>query len=301
MDPRGDGFPRFPDLPCELRCHIWKELIPAHGIYLVGCDPVLDDSNNDHDGPRTLRLALGPAHHEFKNPGLAQRIRAQKILLATCGESRAELCRRFPDTLDGGGPRFSFRHDLIYIVPSSFLVDFIRPVPPPNVRLEFVGGWNKLVHRLALNGKWCQAWSNFLRLSNPVNARKPRHRMHIGRFMGFLTTCTSLQELVLTRPCGVSFDAWAMLPRKGQATVAGSMLDGYGGLTCEQSEELDMLGVRLDGAVSLLRGIILDDLEGIVHGDLMDTIETGYPALKDLEISQMVHFTHHLRWVCLGP
>lgn len=87
--------------------------------------------------------------------------------------------------------------------------------------------------------------------------------------MRFLATCTSLRQLVLTRPDGIGFDAWAELSRNDRTTLADGMTECYGCLTRQAIKELDVLGARLDGAVALLRRIIFDDLEVVIHHDWM--------------------------------
>lgn len=294
MDCEEAGFTKFQDLPFELRRQIWGEAIPTHGIYLVDCDAVLIDRNDDQEGHKTLHLTLRPAHHEFQAAGLEQRVRTQKILLSTCAESRTELCRRFPDTLGGGGPRFSFRHDLIYIVSDILRRVFVRHKLPPEVRLGFEGGWNRPIHRLVLNCEILQIMFSLMHMT----PRQDRYCYIINRFLELLATCTSLRQLVLTRSNGVGFDAWAEMPRDRQTSLSESMADCYGGLTCQASERFDTRLGQLGAAALLLRQTIFDDLDATIDRSWLVKLETGYPMLRDLEISKMVHVSPELRWLC---
>lgn len=297
MDCKEDSFTRFPDLPYELRSQIWEELIPAHGIYLAECVPLHLDNTVDEDGRRTIRLVLCASQHPFSQvDGFGQRVRAQKTLLATCGESRRELCRHFPDTLVDGGPRLSFRHDLIYILSDFFKVDCLGLNPHPKVRLEFEGGWNRLVHRMALPCEFCRTW--FRLAHEPARATRPQfHCACIKNLMGFLTGCTSLRQLFLTTREGIGFDAWARLRGGERATITESMTDCYGGLTCQEGP-LSAWASRLEKIALFLRQVIADDLEVGIRPNWVGMIENGYPALRDLEISKMVHVSEELRWLC---
>lgn len=300
MNSEEDGFTRFRDLPFELRRQIWGEAMPTHGIYLVDCDAVLIDRNDDQEGHKTLHLTLRPAQHrEFQAAGLEQRVRTQKALLSTCAESRTELCRRFPDTLGGGGPRFSFRHDLIYIVSDVLRRVFVRHRLPPEVRLGFEGGWNRLIHRLVLNCEILQFMFGLLHMTPRLgNVQQDRYCYIINRFLELLATCTSLKQLVLTRSHGIGFDAWAEMPHDRQTSLSESMADCYGGLTCQASERFDTKVGQLGATASFLRQIIFDDLDATIDRSWIVKLETGYPVLRDLEISKMVHVSPELRWLC---
>lgn len=291
------GFAKFPDLPFELRCQIWGEAMPAHGICLADCDAVLVRGDDDQDGHKTVRLSLKPAHHKFQVRGLRERVRAQKVLLATCAESRAELCKRFPETLGGSGPRFSFRHDLIYMVSDFVERARVGPMPYPEVRLEFEGGWNEAVHRLALNFELWERLFDLVRKPSWV-AWRDWYCPLIKTQMEFLTTCTSLRELVLAIPDGIGSDAWASMGRNTRMTLSKSMTDCYGGLTCQASEPYRLGLANLDRTALFLRQIIVDDIELAMRRDWADKLETGYPALRDLEISKMVNVSADLRWLC---
>lgn len=264
MDREDDIFDRFPDLPFELRSQIWEDAIPGPGIYPV---ELLAGLADDQDGHKALRLALRPAHHEFQDPDFHQRVRTHQTLLATCVESRAEVCRRFPNTLDGGGPRFSFRHDLVYIVSDLLHEAFSSHKLSPEIRFEFEGGWNKLIHRLALNCEELQGWYCVMRSGRPEGPYL-KHITYMEKFMEFLTTCTSLKQLVLTITRGIGFDSWVKnLPREGRLIFSEKMTDCYGGLTCPASERLSCWAGYLAWLASLLRQLILNDLEGVIHGD----------------------------------
>lgn len=297
MDCKEDSFTRFPDLPYELRSQIWEQLIPAHGIYLAECIPLHLDNNVDDDGRRTIQLVLWPAQHElFQVDGLRQRVRAQKTLLATCAESRRELCRHFPDTLGDRGSRLSFRHDLIYTLSNYFSLDCIGLNPHPKFRFEFPGGWNRLVHRMALNCEFCRLW--FRLAHEPADGTWAQsHCACIKNLMGFLTGCTSLRQLFLTTRDGIGFDAWARLRGGERAALTESMTDCYGGLTCQEGP-LSAWAIRLEKIAQFLRQVIADDLEVDIRPNWVGKIETGYPTLRDLEILKMVHVSEELRWLC---
>lgn len=293
MNRTGDRFTCFPDLPYELRCQVWGNVIPDYGIHLIECYPARVDS-------KTIRLALRRAHHEYEVCGQKQRFRTQKILLATCVESRAEFCRHFPDTLRRGGPRFSFRHDLIYITSDFFLCHTLM-WPELNVEyhLEFEGGWNTLVHRLAMNREFCQIWACEFRFPSWTSLQDWRlHCRPLKIFMDFLTSCIRLKQLVLIRPDGIGFDAWLELPRGDRRTLTESMADSYGGLICQASARPHMLADVPDRTLSFLRHIIHDDPEFDIDPSWVGKVRTGYPMLKDLEISKMVHVSWELRWLC---
>lgn len=293
------GFTKFQDLPFELRRQIWGEAMPAHGIYLVDCDAVLIDSNDDQEGHKTLHLTIRPAHHKFQADSLEQRVRTQKILLSTCAESRAELCRRFPDTLGGDGPRFSFRNDLIYIVSDILRRVFIKHKLPPEVRLGFEGGWNRLIHRLVLNCEMLQVMFRLVQMTpRQGNLQRDRYCYIINGFLELLATCTSLRQLVLTNLNGIGFDAWAEMPHDRQTTLSESMADCYGRLTCQASEKFDTRVGQLGAAALFLRQIIFDDLDATIDRSWLVKLETGYPVLRGLEILKMVHVSPELRWLC---
>lgn len=297
MDREENGFARFPDLPFELRLQIWEEVMPAHGICLVDCHVALVDGGDDQDGHKALRLALRPAPHKFQACGFAQRVRAQTAMLATCTESRTVLCKQFPDTVGGSGQRLSFQHDLIYIVPDFLYWTLGAPKLPQELRLEFEGGWNDAARRLALN---CDFWQNLHRLVR-VPARMPwqyRNGTVFKRLMEFLTTFTSLSQLYLAIPDGIGHGAWERLRRGEWAPLAESVTDCCGGLTCQASEQSRVRIAYLDETVLFLRQAIVDDIEPAIHHDWLGKVKTGYPALRDLEISRMVHVSTELRLGC---
>lgn len=298
MDCKKGSFTKFSDLPPELRCHVWGEFMGGHGLYVVECSCVLVDRTDDQDGSRTLRVALRPARPHLQGSRQRERLLTQKILLATCVESRAELYRRFPDTLGVGGLRFSFRHDLIYIVSDFLCLAFAGLRLPPKVRLEFEGGWNRLIHWVALNSEFFQIWSVLMRGSGE-GVQMDWHSARLDRVMTFLTTCTSLRQLVLTRLKAIGFDGWAKLARADRTTLTERMTDCYAGLTCHASERsLQVEAVNFDEAALFLRQIILDDQQSAIHRSWVGKVKTGYPVLRHLEIRKMVHVSHELRWLC---
>lgn len=130
--------------------------MPAHGIYLADCDAVLADRADDQAGFRALWLALrpAPAHQKPKDHVFHERFRTQIDLLATCVESRAVVCRRFPDTIGGFGPRFNFRHDLIYVA-SNYPHQADNQEVSRQAHLEYGGGFNKFIDCLALHCRTC--------------------------------------------------------------------------------------------------------------------------------------------------
>lgn len=164
MDREVDCFPRFSNLPLELRRQIWEEALPAHGIYLADCDAVLADRDDDQAGFQALWLALrpAPAHQRLQDRVFLERFCTLTDLLATCVESRAVVCRRFPDTIGGFGPRFNFRHDLIYVA-SNFLYYPHSQAPSRQAHLEVKGGFNRSIDRLALRCETCISWSYYMR------------------------------------------------------------------------------------------------------------------------------------------
>ncbi|KAG6363123.1 hypothetical protein INS49_008218 [Diaporthe citri] len=192
-----------------------------------------------------------------------------------------------------------FRHDLIYIVTDFLRQAFVGLKLPPEVRLEFKGGWNRLIHRLAFDSEFCQTWSVLMR-GPGVGVQQDWHSTRLDRFMTFLTTCTSLRQLVLTRPDGIGFDGWAELSRADRTTLSERMTDCYGGLTCQASERFPAEAVNFDKTALFLRQIILGDLQSAIHRNWVGKVKTGYPVLRDLEIWKMVHFSLELRWLCKG-
>lgn len=295
MDRKEGSFTKFPDLPLELRWQIWGEAMGGYGLYLVDCRSVLVDGNGEQDGFRTHRLGLRPVHHKSQVDVVRQRVHTQRTLLATCVESRTEFCRRFPDTLGGGGLRFSFRHDLIYIESAFILQAFCSLKLPPEQRPEFEGGWHRLIHRLAVNCDFCQIWA--VLLSGPgVGIQRDWNCTRLNRFMTFLTTCTSLRQLVLTRPDGIGFDEWAQLSPAVRTTLCERMTGCYAGLTCQASERFHVEAVNFDGTALFLRQIILDEFT--LHPNWVGKVRTGYPVLRDLKISKMVRVSRELRWLC---
>lgn len=288
MDCKKGSFTKFPDLPPELRFQIWGEVMGEYGLYLVECNSVLVDRTDEQDGRRILRLALRLAHHDYQVYELRQRAHIQKVLLATCVESRDEFCKRFPDTLSGVRQRFSFRHDVIHIRSAFLPHAFASLGPPPGLHLEFEGGWNRLVHRLALDSDFCQICS-VLMCGPGAGLPMDWHSTRLDRSMTFLTTCTSLRQVVLAESGGITFDGRAELSIADRATLSERMTYCYGGLTCQASERFDAEAVNFDETALFLRRIILGDLQSAIHPDWEGKVKAGYPVLRNLEIWKMVH------------
>lgn len=134
-----------------------------------------------------------------------------------------------------------------------------------------------------------------------------RQVMYIDNFMELLTTYSSLKQLVLTSKIGVGFDTWAELSCEDRLSIAEVVADCYGGLTCFASEPFSVWMDHLARPASLLRLLIVDDLEASIHRDLVDKVVAGYPKLKDLEELKTVHvsgsamiFDHRGGWRDFG-
>lgn len=200
-------------------------------------------------------------------------------------ESRGEVYRRFPATLDGVGPPLSHRYDLIYIQSQS---DFNSDTFPKGSRLEFLGDWNKLVHRLALNSHAFEFWLECLRM--PANTVPQYFDMTlINRFMDFLTTFTNLKQLALTKPdmvWGGSNTRAIIYPQ--DADILSEILPGC----------LGMVMHCLEKARSGLKGLIFDDQNSAFHREWKGVVKTGYPMLRNLEISKMAQFSERHWQLC---
>lgn len=181
------------------------------------------------------------------------------------------VCKRFPGTLDDAGPRLSFREDLIYL-DSLFLPDIARhEFPfPAGVELEFEGGWNELIHRLAFNVEKVHSRPRAGTMWTP---RRPEA---FDVFAEFLTTCTSLKQLFLTTQWGMSLDLWESWDHESRSEFSSIVNDYYGGLTCHSR----------DKRLIWLPATYINGLKS-----------DRYPALKDLEISGMLHIARELRFL----
>lgn len=268
-----EHFPGFLDLPFELRDQIWKEALPKPGFFLVQCQYVETARADQHGDRKTVQLALRPARQGPHDSEYQERVRTNKSLLARCLESRVVVCKRFPDTLDDAGPRLSFREDLIYL-DSLFLPDIARHEFPAGVELEFEGGWNELIHRLAFNVEKVHSRP---RAGTMGTMWVPRRPVDFDVFAEFLTTCTSLKQLFLTTQWGMSLDLWESWDHGTRSELSSIANDCYGGLTCH-SRNRGMIWVPS----TYIKGLKSD----------------RYPALKDLEISRMLHIARELRFLC---
>lgn len=103
-----------------------------------------------------------PAHQRSQDRIFQERSCTLTDLLATCVESRAVVYRRFPDTIGGFGPRFNFRHDLIYKA-SNFLHRVDTQAPSRRVHLEVKGGFKRFIDLLALRCETCISWAYYMR------------------------------------------------------------------------------------------------------------------------------------------
>lgn len=268
MDCPDNRFPRFRELPAELRLQIWEDILPEPGFFMVQCNPVHIVHADQHDDRKTVRLALKPARHGPHGFGYQERVWTNRSLLAACFESREVVCKRFPDTLDSAGPRLSFQKDLIYVV-SEFLVALPGQEVPGGLDLEFEGGWNKHIRRLAVSCEWCQMQSGFGALSTSVMSLEMRY---IARVLGFLTTYTSVKQLFFTLKGKINLDSSDQLKHSSlQHVLDSGTVDSCGGLMCQPNEPLPRGWVDLTTLLESLRRTVLEETdaaEDIRHMDL---------------------------------
>ncbi|KUI54106.1 hypothetical protein VP1G_01391 [Cytospora mali] len=307
-----EGFPKFKQLPPELRRMIWKEAMPPYGIVPVLC-AVRAPAPGEARHKRCL--VLYPSERYYQGPDFIDRNRMIQALLATTRESQKEVHRCFPDVITYGDYKllFHFKHDLIYITTPSYEVNLRDSLPKG---LTFADGWNNKIHKVAVDTRVLRQW-----LGHLAGQRPPREGLlvqdarYINCFLDFVVACPNLKQVVFTCANGATLDVW-------NNVVYGHMI-----FECLSSCHLGVVlkedtCYRDSGSVETNRNLInpardipleLSKLPGCAQGlrkvisGGADTSETeyshlvkfGYPGLQDLDILTMVHVVPQLRDYCL--
>lgn len=204
-----EGFPRFKNMPPEIRSKIWQDAMPPYGFYTVlmlGREEPMPQQP-PAPAPMAFRVVyrLEPVPRDQQDDELRTRLDTMRTIQGVSLEAAHEVQRAFPTTIDctGGKLRFNAVHDslnlsdLQCLLGSGFVDRFTRYTQGGVV---FANDWHKIPHTMLFNNR--TLWVCFCRA-----ARRPWPSFLqeiLGRmkgFLDFLADCTNLGAL------GIIYDA----------------------------------------------------------------------------------------------
>lgn len=203
-----EGFPKFGELPAELRLNVWKHALPPYGIYTVLIDSRQETPPRGPFVPASVPISrrvvyrLEPLPRGLQDDELSTRIGTIRAIQLTNTEAASEVKRAFPTTIDctRGKLRFDAEHDTLslyeprYIGPSRAL-NFEEFAHYSQGSIVFAGDWHKIPRKMVFNaeGLWrgLQTLKYYVGLG-PNSWIPPDYIAGTEGFMEFLAGCTGL-------------------------------------------------------------------------------------------------------------
>jgi hypothetical protein len=210
-----NGFPKFKQLPAELRSKIWQHAMPPRGItytaLMVGREEPMPQQQ-PAPAPIAFRLVyhLEPVPRNQQDPEMRARLDAMRAIQRASTEAAAEVNFAFPTTIacTRGKLRFSAYHDRLSL--SDLHSNLSRGIPHrfagyAQGAVVFAGDWHRIPRQMTLDNT-----SLVLSLSQLDDARRnPRlAQVYISArvvdlraldgFLRFLADCASLRTVGLT-------------------------------------------------------------------------------------------------------
>lgn len=202
-----EGFPRFKNLPPEIRSKIWQDAMPPYGMYTVlmlGREEPMPQQP-PAPAPVAFRVVyrLEPVPRDQQDDELRTRLDTMRAIQRVSFEAAFEVQRAFPTTIDctAGQLRFNAMRDnlnlsdLKCLLGSGFLERFQRYTRGAVV---FANDWHKIPHTMLFNNR--TLWVPFFRGMRRFMPQLPIRSMK--GFLDFLAECTNLKTvgLVLDAP-----------------------------------------------------------------------------------------------------
>ncbi|ROW11156.1 hypothetical protein VMCG_01113 [Cytospora schulzeri] len=301
-NPKGT-FLKFPKLPAELRDKIWNEAMPRHGLYPVQVWATYETLST----PNKCVISLKPSHPREHDPAFSERIQVTRDLLMVCRESRAEVKRRFPDTVPcrNGEMRFNAEKDTIFAIMDRcrFWTGrfFMGPLKP--AQFEFTNDWNSIVRKLAVESRLISAsFSTLSGTAGPLD--HDESGMLMNNFMAFISRF-ALKQLVLVAEGLITADYWGLMDESSQCDLREDLEKVYrSGIIRGRTVKLSVLrqpslrSLLIEGA-HYLKAILhaYPDTKGRAYGPGFPRgrlIKSRYPELSRLDVVGMVHLEREL-------
>lgn len=206
-----EGFPKFRELPAELRLKVWENAMPPYGIFtaLVLGREKPKPQQPPPPAPMAFHVVyrLEPVPRDQQDDELRMRLDTMRAIQRTNSEAASEVQRAFPTTINctGGKLRFNAEQDTLSLstaqcfLAKNFLLRFERYNQGAMI---FADDWHKIPRKMTFIGIW---WNPFtvvnywLRVpkATGVWGNPPRARAMEG-FMSFLADCTRLTTFGFT-------------------------------------------------------------------------------------------------------
>lgn len=195
-----EGFPKFSQLPFEIRSMIWKEAMPPYGFYTVLMLGREEPMPQQPPAPAPMRFRavyrLEPVPSDQQDHKLQKRLATMRAIQRVSTEAASEVEIAFPTTIDctGGKLRFNAVHDTLslsdlqYYLGSSFLYRFARYT---HGSIVFKDDWHKIPRAMMFNN--AMLWRAFNILSPWFSFPGPTQFLALEGFMTFLADCTNLR------------------------------------------------------------------------------------------------------------
>lgn len=206
-----DGFPKFKELPAELRLKVWENAMPPYGVFtaLMFAREEPRPQQPPPPAPLAFRVVyrLEPVARDQQDDEMRMRLDTMRAIQRTNSEAASEVQRAFPTTINctGGKLRFNAEQDTFSLsnaqcfLAKYFLLRFERY---NEGAIIFADDWHKIPRKMTFIGSW---WNPFtvvtywLRMPKATGlwGNPPRARAMEG-FMDFLADCTRLTTFGFT-------------------------------------------------------------------------------------------------------
>lgn len=204
-----EGFPRFNDLPAEIRSKIWQDAMPPYGFYTVlmlGREEPMPQQPPP-PAPMAFRVVyrLEPVPRDQQDDELRTRLDIMRAIQGVSSEAAHEVQRAFPTTIDctGGKLRFNAVHDRLNLSDlqcplGSGFIDRFKGYAQGGV--VFANDWHKIPRTMFFNNR--TLWLCFCRAAHRTMPSLMRLNLRgMKGFLDFLANCTNLRAL------GIVYDA----------------------------------------------------------------------------------------------
>lgn len=199
-----EGFPKFLELPPELRLKVWEYAMPPYGFFaalMYGREEPIPQQPPP-PAPVVFRLVyrLEPVPRDQQGDELRMRLDTMRAIQRTNSEAASEVQRAFPTTINctGGKLRFNADHDTlilsdVHCLFASGTCGRLRRYR--HGAMVFANDWHKIPRKMVFGIP--QMWGPLSRLAHTPNVRA------MEGFMEFLTDCTELKffGFIYHQPC----------------------------------------------------------------------------------------------------
>jgi hypothetical protein len=205
-----DGFPKFKQLPSEIRSMIWRAAMQPYGIYtvlLLGREEPMPQQPAA-PAPMVFRVVyrLEPVPRDQQDVEMQMRLDTMRAIQRANSEAASEVNSAFPTTINctGGKLRFNAEHDSLSLsdlqcyLGGGFLQRFTRYTQGGVV---FENDWHKIPRVMLFNNG--RLWRSFNVVDGRLGAVGLSDSQALEGFMMFLTDCTNLRTtgFVYDRAC----------------------------------------------------------------------------------------------------